>query len=528
MGRRRRANKKPLFLAEASGSKVPSTATRSGAAWHAARVPIYCIEVTAPWPGSPYHDSRRRFVAGLTDRATEPTPPPPRHLEREALMKIRLLSLAAVCLLMGTLSALAADWPQWRGPERTDISRETGLLKTWPKGGPPLLWKYTNAGIGFSGPAVVGDVLYTMGARDDSEYVFALDVKMGKELWHTKLGPMFTFKDNRWGDGPRDTHRGRRIAVRPRRPGGAGVSCRSRTARRSRKNLLRDFGGAVMEYSPPMNWGYCESPLVDGDKLVCCPGGTKGTMMALDKKTGSVLWRMPELKDEATDSSIMPAEIDGVRMYVQSTYKGSGMGGAVVGVDASNGKLLWYFPNPRYDVYAVVPTPIVRGNLVYATCGYNAGCNLLKISKEAGGVFKAEEQYKPRYQKVMKNEHGGVVLVGDDLYGYSDGLGWVCQKLKTGKVVWNEKNQLEGKGSLTSADGQLYLFSDDGVAALIKASPEGWQESGRFELPEKSKIRQERVTSRTAGVWTHPVVANGRLYLRDQDLLFCYDVREKK
>jgi outer membrane protein assembly factor BamB len=443
-------------------------------------------------------------------------------------MNLRSLPLAAACLAAVGLSALAADWPQWRGPDRTDVSKETGLLKAWPKGGPPLLWKFTGAGVGFSGPAVVGDRLYTVGAREEIEYVVALDVSTGKEVWHTKLGAIFTFEDNRWGDGPRSTPTVDGDHVYALGGQGELVCLHVKDGKEVwRKNLIKDFGGRYMHSTEALHWGYCESPLVDGDKLVCCPGGPQGLMVALNKLTGAVIWRSTDLKDEATDSSIMPADIGGVRQYVQSTYKGEGQGGSVVGVSAKDGKLLWVFPNARYDIYAVVPTPIVKDSLVYVTAGYSAGCNLLKITKD-GAAFKAEDLYSSRSQKVMQNEHGGVVLVGGYVYGYSDGKGWVCQEFKTGKLVWNEKNQLDGKGSLTCADGHLYLYSDEGVAALIKATPMGWEESGRFDLPEKSKVPELRKTSRTAGIWTHPVVANGRLYLRDQDLLFCFDVRDKK
>jgi outer membrane protein assembly factor BamB len=443
-------------------------------------------------------------------------------------MKMRLPVLASASLLASAFCVPAADWPQWRGPERTDVSSEQGLLTAWPKAGPPLLWKYANAGIGFSGPAIVGPRLFTMGARDDNEYIFALDVKTGNELWHTKVGPIFSFKENRWGDGPRSTPTVDGDLLYALGGQGELVCVHAGNGKEVwRKNLIKDFGGKVMEYAPPMNWGYTESPLVDGDKVVCCPGGEQGTMIALNKKTGALIWRTSELKDEATDSSIMPAEIGGVRQYIQSTYKGSGKAGGVAGVAAKDGKLLWYFPIARYDIYSIAPTPIVRDKLVYVTAGGNAGCNLLRVTKTAMGEFKAEELYSPRSQKVMKNDHGGVVLVGDHLYGYSDGLGWVCQDFKNGKVAWDEKNKLDGKGSVTSADGRLYLYSDQGVAVLLKASPMGWQESGRFDLPEKSN-RAARKTSRSAGVWTHPVVANGMLFLRDQELLFCFDVNEKK
>jgi outer membrane protein assembly factor BamB len=437
------------------------------------------------------------------------------------------LTAAALSLAAG-LCVRAADWPQWRGPERNDISKETDLLPSWPKDGPPLLWKYDNTGVGFSGPAVMGDRLYTMGAREETEYVIALDVATGKEVWHAKLGPIFTFKINKWGDGPRSTPTvdGEQLYAL----GGQGdlVCLQIRDGTEIwRKNLIRDFGGQVMEFTPGLNWGYTESPLIDGDKVVCCPGGPKGTMVALDKKTGSALWRSTELKDEATHSSVMPAEIGGVRQYVQTTFKDSKEGGAVVGVAAADGKLLWYFPVSRYNVYDIIPTPVVRGNLVYVANGENAGCDLLEVSKDAGGAFTAKDLYNRLAQRIMKNEHGGVLLVGDHIYGYSDGRGWVCQDFKTGKAVWEEKSKLDGKGSLTCAGGNLYLFSDEGVAALIKASPKGWEEFGRFALPEKSKTYETRPTSVAAKVWTHPVVANGRLYLRDQDLLYCYDVRAK-
>jgi outer membrane protein assembly factor BamB len=465
-------------------------------------------------------------------RAVEPYLPgaAPRRLLPEAFMTRRWPLLAAVWLLTIPLAALAADWPQWRGPDRMDVSMETGLLKAWPKAGPPLLWKSNNLGIGFSGPAIVGDRLYTMGARDEVEYVLALDANNGKELWHTKLGPIFTFEDNRWGDGPRGTPSVDRNHLYALGAQGELVCVQVKDGKEVwRKNLIKDFGGKVMHADEPLSWGYCESPLLDGDQLVCCPGGPQGTMIALDKKTGTILWRTTDLKDEATDSSIMPAVIDGTRQYVQTTFKGSPEGGAVVGVAARDGKVLWVFPISRYnDSYAIVPTPIVRGNLVYVAAGYNAGCDLLEITRDSKGVFKAKDLYSSRSQKVMQNEHGGVVLVGDYLYGYSDGKGWVCQDFKTGKLVWNEKYQLDGKGSLTCADGHLYFYSDEGIAALLKPSPKGWEESGRFALPEKAKVPEIRKSSQSAHIWTHPVVANGRLYLRDQELLFCFDVRDKK
>jgi hypothetical protein len=194
-------------------------------------------------------------------------------------------------------------------------------------------------------------------------------------------------------------------------------------------------------------------------------------------------------------------------------------------VDAKSGKVLWNFPVKRYGIYAVCPTPVVKDDLVYATAGYAAGCNLLRITKDAGGKFKAEDLYNDKARKLMQNDHGGVVLVDGHIYGYGDSRGWLCQELATGKEVWSDRNALDGKGSLTFADGNLYLLSDEGEAVLLKATTEGWQEKGRFQLPELSKTRQSRPTHQSIKVWTHPVVANGRLYLRDQEFIYCYAVK---
>jgi outer membrane protein assembly factor BamB len=445
-------------------------------------------------------------------------------------MMVRGLFVSAACLLAGTVVACAEDWPQWRGPDRSDISKETGLLKEWPKASPKLLWKYDKAGLGFSCFSVVGDILYTMGARNEDEYAIALNVKDGSQLWATKLGPIFTFKNNVWGDGPRATPTvdGENIYCLS---GLGELVCLKRGKGEVvwRKNLIKDFHGQIMVFSQdltgPTGWGYCESPLVDGDQLVCCPGGPDGWMIALDKHSGAAKWRTKELTDQATDSSVVVANIGGVRQYVNSTFKEDNEGGSVTGVDAKSGKVLWSFPQKKYNTYAVCPTPIVKDDLIYVTAGYAAGCNLLKITKDAAGKFNVEDLYSAKSRKLMQNDHGGVVLVGGHIYGYADGRGWMCQEFVTGDEVWSDRNVLDGKGSLTYADGNLYLFSDEGEAALIKATTEGWQEKGRFKLPELSKSRETRPTHRSIGVWTHPVVANGRLYLRDQEFIYCYAVK---
>jgi outer membrane protein assembly factor BamB len=436
-----------------------------------------------------------------------------------------LLALAAAPALAG-----ARDWPQWRGPDRTDVSQETGLLKEWPKSGPPLLWTYADAGIGFSAPAVVGDRLYAMGARKDAggkevEFLYALDVNTSRQVWAARIGPIFTFKSNTYGDGPRGTPTvvGERIYAL----GGQGeLLCAATADGREiwRKSLPRDLHGEMMT-----SWGYSESPLVDGDRLICSPGGPEGTLAALDKKTGKVLWRSKELKDKATYASAVVATVGGVRQYVQTAFGGQGQGGGgVAGVAAKDGRLLWYYHQPKYNILGIVPTPVVRDNLVYVTAGEGAGCDLLQISPDGGGKFTVKQLYPMRNRRNMKNDYGGVLLLGGHVYGFCDKrTGWVCQDFKTGKISWDNKRKL-GPGSLTCADGRLYLYGEDeGTAVLIDASPKGWKEHGRFTIPKKSRLPETRPTSSGAKIWTHPVVANGRLYLRDQEYLFCFDVRKK-
>jgi outer membrane protein assembly factor BamB len=413
-------------------------------------------------------------------------------------MKTRSLPLA-VFLLVLPLPVRAADWPQWRGPDRSDVAQETGLLKDWPKSGPKLLWTFTDAGTGMAGFAVVGDRLFTMGADDKSEYVFALDLKTHKKAWSTEIGPRFI---NGWCDGPRGTPTvdGDLLYAL----GGQGnLICVKTTSGEKvwEKSYTRDLGGNL-----PM-WGFTESPLVDGDRLICTPGGSRGTLAALDKKTGEVIWRSKEITDGAEYASVVPAEIGGVRQYVQMTVAN------VFGVDARDGRLLWKYSRPGK---ITIPTPIVADNRVYVTSGYSKGYNLIELVP-AGKDFQVREVAKG---SEMTNHHGGVIKVGDYLYGHSDSGGWTCQEFKTGKVVWSERNKL-GKGSVTCADGMLYCYSErDGTVVLIEASPKGWIEHGRFTIPAKTKLPRKR-----GQIWTHPVVANGKLYLRDQDLIFCYDVK---
>jgi outer membrane protein assembly factor BamB len=269
-------------------------------------------------------------------------------------------------------------------------------------------------------------------------------------------------------------------------------------------SYVTDFGGN------PGSWGYSESVLIDGDKLICTPGGGKGAMAALDKKTGKPLWRSTDLKDQATYSSVVAADIGGVRQYITQTQA------AAVGVRASDGKLLWRVDQLQRRT-AVIPTVVVQDNYAFFTSGYGAGCELLKLEPDGKDGTKATVVYTKN--ALLANHHGGVIRVGEYVYGHSDRSGWVCFDFKKGgdEPVWAEKKF--GKGSVAYADGHLYCYSEkDGEVVLVEASPKGWKETGRFTIPEKS-------TPRPGGsIWTHPVVANGKLYLRDHQHLFCYNV----
>jgi outer membrane protein assembly factor BamB len=360
---------------------------------------------------------------------------------------------------------------------------------------------------------VVGDRLYIMGTRGDTEFLVAIDVKSGKEVWASRIGPRFTFKGNEWGDGPRATPTVDGSVVFAQGGQGDLVCADAATGKECwHVSLLKDLEGEISPLGGntwTTGWGFTASPLVDGDQVICVPGGKQGLLAALDKQTSKVKWRSKDLSEPATYSSPLVAEIDGVRQYIELTDQG------VAGVAANDGRLLWnYLKKPPYqDV--VIPTPVQHDHSVYITAGYGAGCDLVKLTKQ-GDRFKTEKVYA---NKNMVNQQGGVVLVDEHIYGYSEGKGWVCQDFKTGKNIWTERRKL-GRGSLTYADGHLYCYAeDDGVVALVEASPKGWKENSRFEITQKTKIAKP-----SGKIWTHPVVANGKLYLRDQDLLFCFDI----
>jgi outer membrane protein assembly factor BamB len=402
----------------------------------------------------------------------------------------------------------AADWPQWRGPNRDALSAETGLLREWKPGGPPLAWKTTGLGTGFSSLAVVGERIYTLGDKDGAQWVIALNRGDGKPVWTAKLGPP-------WADemgGPRGTPTVDGDLVYAIGTDGDLVCVESASGKeRWRKSLPRDFGGQMMS-----GWKFSESPLVDGEKLVFTPGARAAALVAVDKKTGKEIWRAatpdlgPKGRDGAGYSSVVVSEGGGVRQYVQLLGRG------LVGVRASDGKFLWSYNNVANHV-ANISTPIVKGDLVFASTGYQTGSALVKLQRAGEGVEAKEVYFLDA--KTLQNHHGGLVLVGDYLYaGHGQSRGSpICVELATGKVVWGgegAKSMGTGSAAVMYADGNLYFRYQNGVVVLIEATPTGYKEKGSFTIPDVKEPS-----------WPHLVVSGGKLYVREQDALYCYDVQ---
>ncbi len=392
----------------------------------------------------------------------------------------------------------AADWPQWRGPQRDGHSKETGLLKAWPKNGPKLLWQVKDIGYGYSTPSVVGDRLYLLSNKGkDNEFVQARSVADGKEIWTTRLGKVGAASNN---PGARSTPTidGDRLYALSSDGDLACLKIADGTIV-WRRSLRKDFSGK------PGTWAYAESPLVDGDVVVCAPGGKLATIVALDKKTGKTVWQsaLPEADDAAYASAIV-VEIGGVRQYVELLQKG------VVGVDAKTGKYLWRYGKIGPNAPAHIATPVSRDGYVYFSLAETGGA-LFKV-KGANGKFTVE----PIYAKLnAPSKLGGFVLVGDYLYG-TKAAGLRCIEFTTGAEKW--QNRCVGPASLFVADNRIYLHGENGDMALVEPTPEGYHEQGRF----KPSGQPERGDS---AAWAYPVVANGRLYVRDLGVLWCYDVK---
>ncbi len=406
---------------------------------------------------------------------------------------VLLFALSVTPMSIGA-PAPGSEWPQWRGPQRSGLSGDTGLIKQWPSSGPQQVWSISSLGEGYGSLAVKGDRIYVQGTSGAASNVFCLNRADGKTVWSASLGPKVN--EGR-GNGPRSTPTvdENRIYVLTENGDLACLSAKD-GSRIWSKNVLKEYGGE----NP--GWLISESPLVDGSKLFVTPGGKGAGMVALDKMTGKTIWTTKDLSDQAGYASAVAATVGGVRTIMNFTSR------SAVGVRADDGKLMWR-NNTAANGTANCTTPVFAGDKVFFTSGYNTGGALLGLSAQNGEV-KAQEIY---FTKEMQNHHGGVVLVNGYLYGFS-GNTLNCIEFATGKKMWS--NRSVGKGSITYADGMLYLLGEKQVVGLAEAKPEGYVEKGRFTIQDLGKDS-----------WAHPVVVGGKLYIRNQATLTAYDVKAR-
>ena len=426
-----------------------------------------------------------------------------------------LATVAALCFSVSgvvvtrsaTMDRAPADWPQWRGPQRNGISEETGLLKQWPAEGPHLLWQVNDIGDGYSTPALVGTRIYLMSNRGmENEFVQALSTEDGQPLWTTRVGKVGNPDQDPPYAKARSTPTVDGDLVYALGSDGDLVCLEAASGQiRWQKSLRKEFGGT------PGEWAYAESPLIDGDFVVVTPGGEQATMVALDKKTGAVIWKSAIPGGDAAEyTSAVIVQGAGRKQYVQYLNKG------LVGVDAKTGQFLW-----RYREAAKGPaqyfSPVARDGYVYGGA-LSVGGGLVRLKPEGGGVA-AEQVY---FERGLPNGLGGAVLVGDHLYGLEMATrALVAVEFTTGSVKWKAEDF--GRASVTYADGQLYLHDEKGDVRLVEANPEAFREKGRFTPP--AQPQHKTAGSFTDGAYAFPVIAHGRLYIRDLGTLWAYDIR---
>jgi len=424
------------------------------------------------------------------------------------------LLLLVFCLVL-PWNAQGADWPQWGGLKRDGNSPEKGLLKTWPKDGPDLVWTFEDAGTGYTAPAVVGGKVHLMGARKETEFLFALDAK-GKEMWATEIGPLYYWKGNQWSNGPNATPSVDSDTIVALGSQGILLCTDSKGKEIWRKDLPKEMDAQVSDIQSPVKspaWGFCWSPIIDGGQVISTPGGPNGLVAALDRKTGNVLWQSKEAKDAATYTSPMLAEIGGVKQVVTMVQNGA------VGVSAKDGELLWRYSRKKDYPDILASSPLIKGNQVYLTAGFGGGATLLEITPD-GKKFKATVVYSTsdKRPKEISNKQGGVVLVDGYVYGTHEDGPWECQEWANGKIKW--RGPPEEGGAVIYADGKLYGLSEEGDVGLLEANPLKYTQTATFKLPKESKLRKSR-----GKTWTRPVISDGLLFLRDQELVFCYKIK---
>lgn len=398
-------------------------------------------------------------------------------------------------------------------------------MQNWPEVGPPLAWKINQLGGGDSTPSIAAGRIYGMSNRGDQEVVWALSEEDGTAIWVTPLGAAVEqrMRQSKEGPGCTPTVDGDRLYVLGM---GGRLACLNVVDGQIvwQRSLTEDFGGVV-----PV-WSYRESPLIDGDKVVCTPGGPDATVVALSKANGETIWqsKLPESEPAAAPprnpggrrrgfnfgpssgaayASAIPIDFEGQRQYVQLTAK------SLLGVAADDGEVLWQYEGPANGMAINCSTPLYHDGMLFAASAYGAGGGLTKLTRDAAGTIQPEEVY---FTKRMQNHHGGMIVIDGCLYGANggnEGGALTCLDFQTGEVLWDERSKRRApKGAIAFADGRIYYRAEDGTMLLVEPSREQYLERGRFEQPDRSDLP----------AWAHPVIANGKLYVRDHDVLLCY------
>lgn len=428
------------------------------------------------------------------------------------LFSLALMIVLSLGVLSGLTDARAAEpaqdsWPQWGGPNRDHKSLATGLMQSWPEGGPKLVWKCENAGMGYSSLAIVEGRGYSLGARDGKNLAYCIDAATGKEIWSVELGAAVSDKayNSGWGTGPRSTPTvlDSQVIVLD----DAGNCCSLKKddgAVQWKVNLISDLGGAMPK------WGFSESPLVDGQRVIVTPGGPK-FLIGLDLSTGKANYHTTGFDQAAHYVSVLKHSVDGIAAYTTACGKG------LVSFAVDDGRVLWTNGKTGAGT-ATIPTPIIRGNYVYHTAAYDTGCVLMKLTGD-GKKVAAQEVYANTNQM---NHHGGVILVDDNVFGFKRNGGWIVQDLLSGEVKSQGRVEKESGASIAYADGRFYVFGEStGDCYLVEPSVSGWNVQGKVALPAQSKLDRGK-----GHIWAHPVIAEGKLFLRDLDLIYAFDIRK--
>ncbi len=400
-----------------------------------------------------------------------------------------------------TASAVKKNWPQWKGPDRNGISNETGLLKSWPKDGPKLLWSAQGLGKGYSTVSIADGTVYVTGLKDETEHLLAFDLK-GNLKWQKPYGKGWTRSHVSARSTP--TIDSGNIYVMTTL--GSVVCLDAKTGEKKWSVSTKDKFAAKFG-----KWGASESLLIEGSKVICTPGGDNASLVALDKKNGNTIWTTKELSDKNGYCNPIIIDRGNKRIVVTLVEK------AIVGVDAENGNLLWKYDCEKYmgdmRIRGIHPnTPIYKDGHVYVTSGYDMGSIKLKVSDNGLKVSQAWSD------KELDAHHGGVLLIDGFLYGSSwkgnkDGK-WMCLDWETGKKLY--EHQWNGKGSIAYADGMLYCYNENiGDVALVKATPKGFDITSSFPVP----LGEDKH-------WAHPVIFDGKLFIRHGDALMVYDVKQ--